>query len=726
MVKQFRNQGAKARLRRRFKGSKAARSWRVAHALLDAGLLTPEPVMLIDSTDESGPSFYVCAHLPDLLEARYLLRAANAGTEREQFPHVDLPSFLTELGRTARRLHDADIWHRDLTSGNVLLRFHADGTPSALYLLDLNRARLDRPLTLSERMRDLSRMPILRPEHQRLFLASYWEGEGRRPSVPRSDWQRSAHEGAEGDRTVGGRRGAQALYLAYHRAFLLKNTTKQRLRGGTRTLKRLLLPRTAHAHIPAAPTDASARDRIVWDHLSDQPHQHAGRLDKLRVRLADARSHAAEGAAVAAALPRIWSRYRALQRSLHAHPVPFQGAGICVRPWPEDPSALLGLLDDLGARAVLLRLHPWEDDHRAELDLARELHARGYELTYALPQNRELVRNPERWRRSIEEIARLFLPYGRRFQVGQAINRSKWGIWNLEEYAILAQAAAEALRQHPGVELLGPSVIDFEYHVTAAVLNLRRPGLRFDAVSSLLYVDRRGAPENEQAGFDTIGKVLLLRAIAETSKNATGRCWITEVNWPLREGPHSPAGRSVSVGEEEAGRLPGPLLSPRPGDGSGREGLLVADDRQGLRPGRSCRSGRSPPATGVPRLPHADPGARRSGPAVRFRRHPARPPLHLPESGRHRGGGGLEHVRFRSPHPSPSGPRRSGTRRTGSSRSHPPRSRSHPFPELLPTLLKTKTPRAFRIRPGCSGSRWGSTCRTAGRPARSRSRSAGS
>ena len=29
------------------------------------------------------------------------------------------------------------------------------------------------------------------------------------------------------------------------------------------------------------------------------------------------------------------------------------------------------------------------------------------------------------------------------------------------------------------------------------------------------------------------------------------RCWITEVNWPLWEGPHSPAGKSVSVGEEE-------------------------------------------------------------------------------------------------------------------------------------------------------------------------------
>ncbi|MFL6293956.1 MAG: hypothetical protein ACJ759_23925, partial [Thermoanaerobaculia bacterium] len=56
---------------------------------------------------------------------------------------------------------------------------------------------------------------------------------------------------------------------------------------------------------------------------------------------------------------------------------------------------------------------------------------------------------------------------------------------------------------------------------------------------------------NPQAGFDTEGKVLLLKAIADTARNSTGRVWITEVNWPLREGPHSPAGQAVSVGEQE-------------------------------------------------------------------------------------------------------------------------------------------------------------------------------
>jgi tRNA A-37 threonylcarbamoyl transferase component Bud32 len=522
VVKQFRILGLRERLRRRFRGSKAAKSWRVANALVAAGLQTPEPVMLIEAESATGPSFYVCRYLEDVLEARYLLRAANAGREREEFPSIDFPRFLEALGRMARRLHDAGFWHRDLSSGNVLLRTDAAGVTTDLYLIDLNRTRMGKALTISERLRDLSRMPLFRPEHQELYLASYWGGAPR----------------------------GLRLYRAYHRGFLWKNEAKKKLRRGLKGVRGLFKPRIAHAHIPGAPADASSRDRVVWDRLSDQPHQHAGRFEKLRVRLADAGPHLAEGMAIAAAAPRVWRRYRALQAELHRRPVPWEGAGLCLRPWPESPQTPVEMVEELGVRHALIRLHPWEETHAAEEELARALYERGCTLSFALPQNRDLVKDPARWRAAVERLAAALTPYGRAFQVGQAINRSKWGIWTLGEYGALARAAAEVLRGYPGVELVGPAVIDFEHHVTAAVLNRKDLGVRFDAVSSLLYVDRRGAPENRQAGFDTEGKVALLKAIAETARNSTGRCWITEVNWPLWEGPHSPAGRAVSVDEE--------------------------------------------------------------------------------------------------------------------------------------------------------------------------------
>jgi tRNA A-37 threonylcarbamoyl transferase component Bud32 len=530
VVKQFRHQRWKARWRRKLSGSKAEKSFRVAAALLEAGIRTPEPLLAIESDADDGPAFYACRYLPDALEARYLFRAANAGTEAEQFPEIDFAAFLDALGALVQRLHAAGFWHRDLSAGNVLLQFPAGreaGKPPDLYLVDLNRTRFGRPLSDSERTRDLSRLTLFRPEHRERLLESYWRGQGGVTAARR------------------------ALYGTYQGAFVQKNETKKRLRSGTAKLRQLFLPRVAHTHIPAAPEGASARDRVVWDVLSDQPHQHASRWAKLRVRAADLGDHAGEAATVARALPRIWRRYGELKRELHSRPVAWPGAGVCLRPGAEPAEELLALVDDLGARQLLVRLHPWDDDHGAEEELARELAARGCELTFALPQNRQLVKDSARWRRQMDEIAARFTPYGRRFQVGQAINRSKWGIWSVSEYVTLARAAAEAFAPYPGVELIGPSVIDFEYHVTAAVLNLPGLGLRFDGVSALLYVDRRGAPENRQAGLDTEGKVALLKAIADTARNAAGKLYLTEVNWPLREGPHSPAGRAVSVGEEE-------------------------------------------------------------------------------------------------------------------------------------------------------------------------------
>jgi tRNA A-37 threonylcarbamoyl transferase component Bud32 len=531
-VKQFRNRGLRDRLRRRWRGSKAAKSWRMAQALAAAGIATPEPLLLVESRCPTGPSFYVCRYVEGGLEARYLLRAANAGREAELFPGIDLPRFLHQLGGFIRRLHDAGFWHRDLSSGNVLVRWPEGArgaereAPYDLCLIDLNRARRQRRLTLSQRARDLSRMNILRREHRRLFLAGYWRREGGPPL-------------------------GRAIYALYFHAFLWKNRIKKRLGRGRPEGRPSRKARVPHAHIPDAPAGAPPREQIVWDRLSDQPHQHAGRLSKLRVRLADASIHATTAATAARALPRIWKRYRELPRELYGGPVRWGGAGVCLRPWPEAPEALLALVERLGTRHLLLRLHPWQQDHRAEEELAAELSRRGYDLTFALPQNRELVRDPARWRDALACLGERFTRYGRRFQVGQAINRSKWGVWNLREYVELARAAEEVLRRQPGVELLGPAVIDFEYFLTVAVLNLAGAGFHFDAVSALLYVDRCGPPEGRQAGFDTVDKVRLLRAIADTGVNGGGgRCWITEMNWPLWEGPHSPAGRAVAVDEE--------------------------------------------------------------------------------------------------------------------------------------------------------------------------------
>jgi tRNA A-37 threonylcarbamoyl transferase component Bud32 len=525
VVKQFRNLGWRRSLQRRLRGSKAARSWQVAKALLGAGIATPEPVLLVESKDPQGPSFYISRRLTGASEVRQFFRRINRASDAGEFPEIEALDLLARLGQLARQLHDAGICYRDLSIGNILAKPAADGTLE-LFLVDFNRARLDRRLGVLARSRDICRLPIVQPQHRQAFLSGYW---GQAPPRHSPRWW---------------------LYTASVRGYLLKHAIKNRLRRKPPHRQRIATGGRHHAHIPAAETGASVRDKIVWDRLSDQPHQHAGTFEKLRIRLSDSGSHLHDLAIVAAAAPRVWRRYRELQRQLYRQPTPFQGIGLCLRPWPGQLPAQLSAIADLGVSSLLLRLHPWEDDHDDEEELAQSLVESGYELALALPQNRDLVRDRRRWRDAVEELAERFSPYSCHFQVGQAVNRSKWGIWTRREALDLYLDAAEILRRQPEAVVMGPAVIDFEHQVTMALVNRRAAGLHYDIVSSLLYVDRRGAPECRQLGFDTVDKVVLLRAIAETGHSCSERCWLTEVNWPLWEGPHSPAGRKVSVSEE--------------------------------------------------------------------------------------------------------------------------------------------------------------------------------
>jgi len=524
VVKQFRNQGWFKRIERKTRGSKAERSWRVAKEMVRVGLPTPDPLLWVESEEPEGPSFFVARHLEDAVEVRQFFRRLNGERGAVHFPEVDELVFLRRLGRLAREINDAGILYRDLSMGNILVE--EGGSGLRLSLIDFNRARIGRHPGVYRRTRDICRLPVLRREHRAAFLEGYW---GQMPARWSFRWW---------------------FYGLSVDGYILKHAIKKSLKD-LRLWGKHAHSGPHHPHIPAAAAGADARDRAVWDHLSDQPHQHATRGEKLAIRLADSPAHLRELAVVAASAPRVRRRYGELKNELYSAPIPFEGIGLAVRPWPADTDAHLRGIEELGVGRVLIRLHPWDDDHSEEERLAEALAGSGRDLAFAIPQNRDLVRDRARWRAAIEELAERFTPFGRQFQVGQAINRSKWGIWTRAEYAEIYLEAAEILRRHRGVEVMGPAVIDFEFQALLPLVDGMIAGLRFDIVSSLLYVDRRGAPENRQMGFDTTDKVTLLRAIAEIGRNSSERCWITEVNWPLWEGPHSPAGKTVSVGEEE-------------------------------------------------------------------------------------------------------------------------------------------------------------------------------
>lgn len=516
-VKLSRNHGLLPSLRKRFGRTKAERAWRMAHAFTAAGVPTPRPLAWVESRRDDGPSLFVTRFEPDLIEVRHVLRAIDRGTVGEEYAWLDPLALWRRCGEVLAHLHASGLWHRDASIGNLVVR--AGSSPLEVLLVDLNRARTVGRLSWSQRLRDLCRLPLTSDEAQRALLAGYL--------------------GAEPGGAI------RSAYRLYRGIYFGRVNAKKRLRS--------LLPGRGHRrqyayeHVPRPAAEKDTRQQATWDHLTDQPFQHAPPRARALSRLRDAPAHAADAARVLRALPGIAWRSHVLHRDQFAHPVTWPGVGVALGPGPEDAATILALLEELAPAHVLLRVHPWQKPAR-EAELARRLAAAGYDLTFALPQTRELVVDLDSWRQAVHDWGRALAPWGNRFQVGQAINRSKWGVWKSAEYVALVETAREALPDT--AELIGPAVIDFEPWAMATALTQPRLRKPFSVCSSLLYVDRRGAPENTQMGFNAVDKARLFKAVGGVTAAGSDRLWVTEVNYPLAAGPHSPAGRAVAVDEE--------------------------------------------------------------------------------------------------------------------------------------------------------------------------------
>lgn len=152
----------------------------------------------------------------------------------------------------------------------------------------------------------------------------------------------------------------------------------------------------------------------------------------------------------------------------------------------------------------------------------------------------------------LNEIFTAFSPKVSEYQIGSTINRSKWGFYSVNEYLRFFRQAQKLRKDFPQIKLLGPSVIDFEYHYTTQALFNFYP-IHFDACSALLYVDRTVTPENKQFGFNLLGKINLLYSLLKLSPKSSSRLIITETNWPLKgSGDYAPTSDLECVTPQDA------------------------------------------------------------------------------------------------------------------------------------------------------------------------------
>ena len=301
------------------------------------------------------------------------------------------------------------------------------------------------------------------------------------------------------------------------------------------------------------------RSAFRWDHFSDQPAT-LDRSTKRRLRRLGVRDELRKWLVTISRSPLL------LRKS--SHPRRFEAyrndhrIGLCInleRPFEDkqvlSASEIAGLIEPLSIRRLAVRL-PLRDLDRLEEYVAFIRRFSGYEVLVVVLQDRAFIEESEKLEPALRRIFTALSGSVRHFQIGNAVNRLKWGFSSQREYLEFFDTAWKLRnREFPDLKLLGGAVIDFELHEHLGSLNHRFP-FRYDGYAALLYVDRRGAPENRQFRFDLLDKLDVLdRLVARSGKvHSCGSAplWITEVNWPLRDtGRHAPAEGDCRVGESE-------------------------------------------------------------------------------------------------------------------------------------------------------------------------------
>ena len=207
-------------------------------------------------------------------------------------------------------------------------------------------------------------------------------------------------------------------------------------------------------------------------------------------------------------------------------------------------------LDELDVKTILIRFPLWKID---ELDRYIEFleYFNKFNITLNVMQDREHIDSKELCKKDFELLFSKTYTFVNYYQIGTTINRAKWGFFSVNEYLDFYKLAYDLkLEKFNDIKLIGSNVIDFEFHFTIHTLfNFSK--IKYDAIGSLLYVDRRGAPENTQLGFDLNDKISFLSSVISLSPKKSDKIFITETNWPLSgTAPYAPTSEKECVSEE--------------------------------------------------------------------------------------------------------------------------------------------------------------------------------
>ncbi|OZY84484.1 hypothetical protein CBP51_14875 [Cellvibrio mixtus] len=489
--------------------SKAERSFHAACFLQDNGINTPVPIAWLERWDGTRlmESYYLCIFEPgtsfrDALSDIYYNQRNNA-------PLIDL---LHIVAPAIRAMHDAGFMHGDMGNQNILLPRSETGAWLQPQFIDLNRAKYSsEPLTIKQRAFDLARI-ALPGAYLKIFKTIY----NNHQDFP-ADFESLEQKARK--RFWGHRRSVKWRHPIRH--------WKNKKRAASK------------------PVYPPIQDIWLWDEKSAQPMIVPSRQEKHAYRKwRYLFSMVWQGVCAA---PGIYRRYQQLLTQSYTTPIEMKGRiGIALHPHPDYTETELQLLEQLGNPPVLIRFchHETATEWNRTIALVKQLRSKGLEVMLAVLQDRQALLQPDSWKQFLTLIIESLGDQVAHIEITHASNRLKWGIWSSDEYRQLMMPALELQQRFPHIRLVGPACIDFEYLPVIAALDTHPKTQPLAALSHLLYVDRRGAPEATQGRqFSTLEKSALLKALAQWSDRCSDKVIVSEVNWPVKHaGIWSPIG----------------------------------------------------------------------------------------------------------------------------------------------------------------------------------------
>lgn len=478
--------------------SKAERSFNAAIFLQHHQIGTPAPIAWLDKWQGNRllESYYIC-----LFEPAPCFRDLVSDilwNKRDSEPLMEL---LLCLAPALRKMHDAGFMHGDMGNQNIFMPKDSFGNWSSPQWIDLNRCKIsDQPLTAKERAFDISRM-ILPSAYLRWFLYIYSNHERIDPELEK--------------------------YEDFYRKAFTRHRRNSKFRHPIRHLKR--------KKSGSKPVYPDEKNVWLWDEKTAQPMIAMTKKNKNRHR--DFLFLLSSAWKTVTALPGIWKHYKALQKISFQNAVELKNRiGVALHPKNGYIEHEIPLHLQLGQPPVLIRFYHHEnvDDWQRSIELIHDLKKRQCKIMVALIQDRQAVNQPDSWAAFLEIVIPAIADRVDHIEITHAYNRVKWGVWNHKELTQLMQPAFDLQKKFPQIKLTGPSCIDFEYAPVIGALKALPKSFHFSALSHLLYVDRRGAPENRQGKFSTLEKVTLLKALAKSLGNCDDKVIISEVNWPVK------------------------------------------------------------------------------------------------------------------------------------------------------------------------------------------------